>query len=688
MPFLQRPAALRRLLRLCAIGLSFMLTVVCCARFNGPVAQQADPPIVAADAVSFRVLCYHDVRDNIEGKALPRAWIDATTIDTRDLVRHFSWLAENGYRPVSLQQIIDAREGRASLPPKAVLLTFDDGYKSVYTKVFPLLKQFKFPALVSVVGQWLDQPAGTQVPYGDMKMPRDQFVEWKDLRDMVDSGLVEVASHSYDMHRGLPGNPQGNVIPAAITLQYDSEHHAYESSEARRQRVLNDLKRSADQLALHLGKRPRALAWPFGAYNMQDIALAQDAGMRVTMNLDAGPNTDRVPLSQVRRTLMSRGDSVGELNSIMKQPSTRDGIQSTRQRVVHVDLDYIYDKDPKETEANLSQLLDRVVMLGATTVYLQAFADPDGNGAAEALYFPNRHLPMRADLFSRVAWQLRTRAGVKVYAWMPVMAFQLPNTNPVASHTVGIDSNAPPAARKDRYPRLSPFDPAARKVITEIYEDLGIHAVFAGILFHDDATLSDYEDASAPALQTYHDQWGLPADISEIRSNPAYESKWTAEKTAYLNKFTMELAATLRQYQPTILTARNIYAQPIVDPASEAWYAQSLRSFLATYDYTAIMAMPYMENAKDPDAWLASLLDRVRAQPGALNKTVFELQSRDWRNGLAIPTETLSGQMRQLHLAGARNFGFYPYDFIRDQPEARELRSHFSVQAHTGSERP
>ena len=63
--------------------------------------------------------------------------------------------------------------------------------------------------------------------------------------------------------------------------------------------------------------------------------------------------------------------------------------------------------------------------LKPTTVYLQAYADPDGYGVVE-VYFPNRYLPVRADLFSRVAWQLSTRVGVKVFASMPVMAFKLP----------------------------------------------------------------------------------------------------------------------------------------------------------------------------------------------------------------------------------------------------------------------
>ena len=60
------------------------------------------------------------------------------------------------------------------------------------------------------------------------------------------------------------------------------------------------------------------------------------------------------------------------------------------------------------------------------SVYLQAYADPKGTGVAESVYFPNRHLPMRSDLFSRAAWQLNTRANVQVYAWMPVLAFRPP----------------------------------------------------------------------------------------------------------------------------------------------------------------------------------------------------------------------------------------------------------------------
>ncbi len=83
------------------------------------------------------------------------------------------------------------------------------------------------------------------------------------------------------------------------------------------------------------------------------------------------------------------------------------------------------DPDPAQEARNLDQLIQRVVDMGASTVFLQAFADPKGDGLVHSLYFPNRHLPVRRDLFNRVTWQLRTRGHVNIFAWMPVLSFAL-----------------------------------------------------------------------------------------------------------------------------------------------------------------------------------------------------------------------------------------------------------------------
>ncbi|MCV5191357.1 poly-beta-1,6-N-acetyl-D-glucosamine N-deacetylase, partial [Escherichia coli] len=104
---------------------------------------------------------------------------------------------------------------------------------------------------------------------------------------------------------------------------------------------------------------------------------------------------------------------------------------------------------------------------------------------------------------------------------------------------------------------------------------------------------------------------------------------------------------------PQVQTARNIYAMPVLEPESEAWFAQNLNDFLNTYDWTAPMAMPFMEQipANDANAWLDRLVNAVAQTPGALDKTVFELQARDWRKSgdeAEISGKQIAEWMRQL----------------------------------------
>ncbi len=56
--------------------------------------------------------------------------------------------------------------GKKTLPPKAVLLSFDDGYSSFYTRVWPLLQAWNVPALWAPVGSWVDTPANQKVNFG------------------------------------------------------------------------------------------------------------------------------------------------------------------------------------------------------------------------------------------------------------------------------------------------------------------------------------------------------------------------------------------------------------------------------------------------------------------------------------------------------------------------------------------
>lgn len=655
------------------IILAGLLLITACGSAETPrYVPPADRVPLNADHAwpknSFLVLGYHDVEDD----AADQRYLSVRTSALND---QLAWLRDNGYHPISVQQIVDAHAGKIVLPEKAVLLTFDDGYSSFYTRVWPLLERYKFPALWAPVGSWVDAPADQPVDFGGLKTARDKFATWEMVREVSKSPLVEIGAHTWASHYGVQANPQGSKEPAVANRLYDKNTGQYETDAQYEARINADLDRVTKKITEVTGKAPRAWVWPYGAANGTTLKLARQHGYEMAFTLNPGlANAAR--LDDVPRILISDNPSLRNFASQVAQVR-----EEQTMRVMHIDLDYVYDKDPVQQRKNIDKLIQRVYDMRITHVFLQAYADPEGDGNIRELYFPNRWLPMRADLFNFIAWQLQTRGGVNVYAWMPVLAFDLDDAVPRVAAWSPDSGRA--AVDRQHYVRLSPWSPVARQRINDIYEDLARHASFHGILFHDDAMLTDFEDASPDALRAYQAA-GFPASIAEIRRDPQTLERWTRFKSQALIDFTKQLTETVRAIRgPQVKTARNIYAMPVLDPASEAWFAQNLNDFLSTYDWTAPMAMPLMENVppEQADAWLDSLVNRVARIPGALDKTVFELQARDWRKTgehADISGEQLAHWMRQLKLSGAKNYGYYPDDFINDHPEMSAIRPTFS----------
>jgi biofilm PGA synthesis lipoprotein PgaB len=601
-------------------------------------------------ADALLVLSYHDIRDDVAPKGDP----DPFAVSTRNFAMHLDWLRAHGYVPVSAQAVREARAGRRSLPDKAVLITFDDGLRSTYTHAYPLLRSYGYPALVAVVTSWMDLPADARVPYGSRDFTREDFLTWEQLREMQASGLVEVGSHSHALHSGVPGNPQGNQMPAAITRRWE---RGYEPEAAYRERIRKDLAESARLIEKHLGRRPQVMVWPYAAYNRVSNAIAADLGMGMSFDLEgrsagldrAGPGADGSGGDSLARLLMYDNPDITDFVYELRRDVRRNGI-----RAIQVDLDYVYDPDPAQTERNLGVLVERIHRIRPTHVYLQAFADPDGDGAAEALYFPNRHMPMRADLFNRAAWQLRTRANVAVYAWMPVLGFELPDA--ARQQRLRIAASNPA-----EIPRLDPTRPETAELVGDLYEDLAISSHFTGLLFHDDAYVREDETLA--------------------------DGSTGAARTQRLIDFTGRLEARAEHWRPKLVTVRNLFAQPVLQPASEAWFAQQLPAFNRAYDYTALMAMPYMENAADPTGWLETLVQRVAASPQGLDRTIFELQATDWRVSRPVPVDAMEAQARRVLALGGRHLAYYPDDFLKDRPPLESARAVMSARAFPYLER-
>jgi len=119
------------------------------------------------------------------------------SITGAQLESHIEAIRAKGFTPVTLKQVADAYQHGASLPSRAVLLTFDGGYLSTYEEAHPILAKQKCPALMFL-------------ETGHQAIRDPVFLFWDRIQLMVDSGIWEIGTHG---HRPL--TPTGMPLPGA-----------------------------------------------------------------------------------------------------------------------------------------------------------------------------------------------------------------------------------------------------------------------------------------------------------------------------------------------------------------------------------------------------------------------------------------------------------------------------------------
>jgi len=355
-----------------------LLALLLCLLFVPPVAAQR-----------FVAVAFHDVIDDERD-------LGSDDIVTPQLVAFLDWLRGNGWSSISLDDVDAARRGIRPLPPKAILLSFDDGYRNHYTRAFPLLLAYRMHAVFALVGSWMDAPESGTVHYGDENVPRNRFLSWEQAREMAASGLVEFASHSYALHQSVSGNPHGSQFPAAAAWEFDARSSAWETDAALRARVRADLEHSKRLMRQRLGLVPRALVWPYGRYSGPALAAARDAGFAFMLTLDPEPADASRPQA-IPRLYPARDPRFGSL---------AEGVRFADPAPVTIRIACL-DPAALRDEARLGDAIEALRRLGATVVLLDTDVD-------------------RATL-SFLAWQLRTRAGVELFLRLDLHA-----TNPTA----------------------------------------------------------------------------------------------------------------------------------------------------------------------------------------------------------------------------------------------------------------
>jgi len=255
---------------------------------NVAAGQAAEDSIAASTTVDqVPVLCYHYLRGKTDPVRIVRVFgyvvlalplLHDTEIWTTSLgsfERQMEYMTRRGYHTVTLDELNEWQLGRRTLPPKPVVITFDDADRSVYDYAFPILKRYGMKATVFVVTAHV----GTRWRGVDV-------LGWAELREMHDSGVFAIESHTHDMHYKV--NERSDATPVFLA-SFDQAQPTTDAANWR-DMVRTDLISSHDAIRKNIGHAPRYLAWPYGFGSGRANRVAAEAGFMRTCSLHLAPN--------------------------------------------------------------------------------------------------------------------------------------------------------------------------------------------------------------------------------------------------------------------------------------------------------------------------------------------------------------------------------------------------------------
>ncbi|WP_179122171.1 polysaccharide deacetylase family protein [Caloramator quimbayensis] len=220
------------------------------------------------------VLTYHHISQN------PFTLI---TIKSERFEKDVKMLIKEGFNVVSIEQLINAMQGKDVLPPNAVVITFDDGLESFYKYAFPVLKKYSVPALMSIITSRTEN-------YKSFKediRPLNSV----EIKEMYESGLVDIASHTHSSHDFIYINSKLKKGGKLAFKIYDIETKKIETDEEYIKRVTEDLNTSKEIIYKYIGKYPDILCFPFGHYGKRSIDAAKSCGFKYFITTQYGCNT-------------------------------------------------------------------------------------------------------------------------------------------------------------------------------------------------------------------------------------------------------------------------------------------------------------------------------------------------------------------------------------------------------------
>ncbi|MDR1158798.1 MAG: polysaccharide deacetylase family protein [Oscillospiraceae bacterium] len=220
------------------------------------------PTHAYTDAVPLLVVTYHSLSER------PEDW-SSFVVSPEELESDLRYLRDQGYESVLSADLIAYMDESAPLPERPVLLTFDDGYRDNYVYAYPLLRAYGMRAVISLIGECLDASDA-----GDDSGSR-YYLSWDEAREMADTGVVELGSHTYGLHRNTGGRLGASLDPN-------------EDLDAYTARLTGDLMQMQQRTRAKTGRAPLLFAYPYGAVSYSSRPVVKALGFRVSLSTQRG----------------------------------------------------------------------------------------------------------------------------------------------------------------------------------------------------------------------------------------------------------------------------------------------------------------------------------------------------------------------------------------------------------------
>jgi peptidoglycan/xylan/chitin deacetylase (PgdA/CDA1 family) len=215
---------------------------------------------------------------------------DALAVSTADFEAQMSYLACAGYTPITVQRLFDAFDGKAALPAKPIILTFDDGWVGQYTYGFPVLKQRGFVGSFAIVTGFVE--AG------------GPYVTWAQIAEMSGAGM-EMMSHTVshiDLGTTDDATDINQLQTSKSTLQahigHSVDYFVYPSGEpfrsgtAERQAQIVQMLKDAGYRAALLDNNGYGAQDPARPYELNRVRVSGGEGIYAYAGSIYGPSPD------------------------------------------------------------------------------------------------------------------------------------------------------------------------------------------------------------------------------------------------------------------------------------------------------------------------------------------------------------------------------------------------------------